>query len=569
MKYNVLIGGAAGQGMDTLSHLFEKLVQRSHYYVFTNKDYMSRIRGGHNFIQVRFGTEPVLGHETEVDLIVALNEETIKIHEHKLKDGGHMIGDFTSFPEGASSKDASKIIDIPLKALAVETGNVRTLTVVALGLLAKYFGFEPLVAHQLLQERFKGLAAVNQLAFDKGFEFGQVYKAIPEGKAENQIVISGNEAIALGAIAGGLSFYAAYPMTPSTSVMDYLSEKQNAAKFVVEQAEDEIAGINMALGASFAGVRAMTGSSGGGVSLMTESLGLAGIMETPLVVINVQRPGPATGLPTRTEQSDLSFLLTASHGEIPRMIISVRNPEDAFYQTARALNIADKYQMLVILMNDQYLADYTKTVDAFDFEKIKIERHIASPDEIADAEIYKRYKLTEDGLSPRLLPGAAKGQIVITDSDEHDEFGHITESAEVRIAMMHKRMKRLDLLMKEVVLEPNTFGATKPKYTLVGWGSTEGPIAEAVELLKDMGHSVGALVFGDVFPLPEKKLLEAQEQGTIFIDVEQNYTGQLAKLIRQETGIKMEHALLKFDGRQISAQEIVNRFMEEVISNVR
>lgn len=552
--------------MDTLSHLFEKLVQRSHYYVFTNKDYMSRIRGGHNFIQVRFGTEPVLGHETALDLIVALNEETVKIHLPKLREGGHVIGDFKSFSEGADSKEA---IDIPLKALATETGNVRTLTVVALGLLAKYFGLSREIAHKVLEERFKGLAAVNQLAFDKGFEYGQVQHEMPEGKAENQIVISGNEAIALGAIAGGLSFYAAYPMTPSTSVMDYLSEKQNAAKFVVEQAEDEIAGINMALGASFAGVRAMTGSSGGGVSLMTESLGLAGIMETPLVVINVQRPGPATGLPTRTEQSDLSFLLTASHGEIPRMIIAVRNPEDAFYQTARALNIADKYQMLVILMNDQYLADYTKTVKAFDFGKIAIERHIASADDLRDADIYKRYQLTEDGLSPRLLPGAVSGQIVITDSDEHDEFGHITESSEVRIAMMHKRMKRLDLLKKEVVQEPNRFGAENPEFTLVGWGSTEGPVAEAVELLNNSGYSVGALIFGDVFPLPEKSLMEAAAKGTVFVDVEQNYTGQLAKLIRQETGIKMDHALLKYDGRQISAMEIVNRFKEEVISNVR
>lgn len=563
MKYNVLIGGAAGQGMDTLSQLFEKLVKRSQYYVFSNKDYMSRIRGGHNFIQVRFGTEPVFGHEEELDVIIALNEETIQLHRHKLRKSGHMVADSAVTLEGEE-----RLLSLPMKVLATETGNSKTLTVVALGFLAKYFGLSQVTSHEILKERFRGLAEVNQLAFDKGYEFGKTLVNLPAGTAENQIMLNGNEAIALGAIAGGLSFYAAYPMTPSTSVMDYLSEKQNAAKFVVEQAEDEIAGINMALGASFAGVRAMTGSSGGGVSLMTESLGLAGIMETPLVVINVQRPGPATGLPTRTEQSDLSFLLTASHGEIPRMIIAVRNPEDAFYQTARALNIADQYQMLVILMNDQYLADYNQTVKAFDFSQVTIDRNIATEADIASGEIYKRYKLTDSGISPRLLPGAVKDQIVITDSDEHDEFGHITESAEVRIAMMNKRMKRLDLL-REVIQEPSAFGKVNGEYVLVGWGSTEGPIREAVEMLQAEGHSVGALVFGDVFPLPEQSLLEAQRAGSVFVGVEQNFTGQLGKLIRQETGIKMDHSILKYDGRQISAKEIVKRFKEEVIGHVR
>lgn len=560
MRYNVLIGGSAGQGMDTVSGLFEKLLQRSGYYVFSNKDYMSRIRGGHNFIQVRFGTEPVYGHETEVDLILALNEETLKVHQHKLKEGGSLIAD-----QGVLFSHPA-LVAAPLNEKAKELGNQRVFTSVAFGVLVKYFGLGVETAHQVLSERFGGLAPVNQAAFDQGYDWGQVKRQLPVGTAENQILLNGNQALALGAIAGGLSFYAAYPMTPSTSVMDFLSEHQNAGGFVVEQAEDEIAGINMALGASFAGVRAMTGSSGGGLSLMTESLGLAGIMETPLVVINVQRPGPATGLPTRTEQSDLSFLLTASHGEIPRMIIAVRNPEDAFYQAARALNLADKYQMLVILMSDQYLADYNLTVPEFDFGRIAIERWIADGSQLAEGELYKRYLLTEDGLSPRLLPGMVKNQIVITDSDEHDEFGHITESAEVRIAMMNKRMNRLRLLQADLQ-EPNHYGLEQPDYLLVGWGSTEGPIREAVELLRSEGLSVGALVFGDVYPLPQGRLTELAAGAKAVINIEQNFTGQLAKLIRQETGIKCEPSLLKYDGRQISAMDIVNRFKEEVIEH--
>lgn len=558
MDYNVLIGGSAGQGMDTVSQLFEKILQRSGYYVFSNKDYMSRIRGGHNFIQVRFSNQPVQGHRLRPDLILAFNQETLDIHAHKLADKGFMLGD------QRLKSTHSGFVGLPLHEVAKTVGNPKTFTSVALGALVKYFGLSSEVGHQVLKERFNGLAPINQQAFDAGYEAAQTAATLPAPTATDQILINGNEAIALGAIAGGLTFYAAYPMTPSTSVMDYLSEKQNAAGFVVEQAEDEIAGINMALGASFAGVRAMTGSSGGGLSLMTESLGLAGIMETPLVVVDVQRPGPATGLPTRTEQSDLSFLLTASHGEIPRMIIAVRNPEDAFYQTARALNLADKYQMLVMLLNDQYLADYKMTVPAFDFDKISIERHIADGSNLSPEEIYKRYKLTEDGLSPRMLPGKVKNQIVITDSDEHDEFGHITESADVRVAMMQKRMKRLELLKADLE-EPKEFGLTDPDYLLVGWGSTEGAIAEATGLLQANGYSVGALVFGDVYPLPEKKLTAKAANAKKVINIEQNFTGQLAKLIRQETGIHCTPSLLKYDGRQITAEDIVKRFKEEVI----
>lgn len=554
MKQNVLIGGAAGQGMDTLSYLFEKLLQRSGLYVFSNKDYMSRIRGGHNFIQVRFGTERITAHDYDLDLIVALNDETLDYHLERLKPEGLTLGD-EGLKQGAPS-----LLRLPLKQLALEAGNARTLTVVALGALAKTYDLEPGVAHEVLKERFRGLAEVNIKAFDLGYGAVATKWPIAERPATNQILINGNEAIALGAIAGGLSFYAAYPMTPSTSVMDYLSEKQNEAKLVVEQAEDEIAGINMALGASFAGVRAMTGSSGGGLSLMTESLGLAGIMETPLVVVNVQRPGPATGLPTRTEQSDLSFLLTASHGEIPRMIIAVRNPEDAFYQTARALNIADEYQMLVILMNDQYLADYQMTVDAFDFDRIHINRGLADPADYPEGKVYRRYELTENGISPRLLPGQAKGQIVITDSDEHDPHGHITELADVRIAMMEKRMKRLALLKEAVIQEPAVYGSETAEVVFVAWGSVEGPVREAVTQLRAEGVNAGALVFGDVYPLPEKRITAAKERAALLIGVEQNYTGQLAKLIRQETGIAMDHQFLKYDGRQIAARDIVTRF---------
>lgn len=296
---------------------------------------------------------------------------------------------------------------------------------------------------------------------------------------------------------------------------------------------------------------------------MTEALGLAGITETPLVAINVQRPGPATGLPTRTEQSDLSFILTASHGEIPRMVLSVKNPEDAFYQTARALNIADKYQMLVIILNDQFLADANQTIDEFDFDKITIKRHIASEKDI-DKDNYKRYELTENGISKRIIPGQIEGITVLADSDEHDEYGHITEESDVRISQMQKRMKRMELLESELI-EPDYYGKDNPDTLLIGWGSMQGGLREAIELLEKDGESIGALVLGDIYPLPTKKLKEYSKNAKNIVNVEQNYTGQLARFIRSETGIHCNKSILKYDGRQLYAKEIAQRIKEEVL----
>ena len=379
----------------------------------------------------------------------------------------------------------------------------------------------------------------------------------------NHILINGNNAIALGAIAGGLDFYSAYPMTPATSIMTYLSKHQKDVDIVVDQAEDEISAINFAIGASYAGARAMTGSSGGGFSLMVESLGLAGIAEIPLVVVDSQRPGPATGLPTRTEQSDLSFILSASHGEFPRIVLSVRNAEDAFNQTVKALNIADKYQTVVFLLTDQYTADSNITIPMYDLSKVKIERHVASEKDIASDEVYKRYKVTENGISPRLIPGSVKGQVAIIDSDEHTEEGHITEESEVRISQMEKRFRKISSIIEDDLQEPEYFGADSIDILLVGWGSTYGALRDAVKLLNDSGIKTGALSFGDIYPLPQKKLKEYKEKAKKIINVEQNFTGQFGKLITQETGILMDYSILKYDGRQIIGSEIADKVKKE------
>lgn len=293
---------------------------------------------------------------------------------------------------------------------------------------------------------------------------------------------------------------------------------------------------------------------------MVEALGLAGIAEIPLVIVNVQRPGPATGLPTRTEQSDLKFVISASQGEFPRMVIALRNHEDSFYQTIRAFKIANKYQIPVIILSDQYLGDSSATVKPFTVDAIGSD---VIDEKVNINEKYMRYKLTGDGISPRLIPGKTK-QLVTADSDEHDEYGRITESSEVRIQMIDKRRRKLEKL-KEELQEPEILGGNSFKTLLIGWGSTYGPIAEAVKKLNQKYKDCySALIFGDIYPLPKKRLLEKAKKASRIINIEQNSTGQLAELIREQTGIVCDMSILKYDGRQINADEIFERLENEV-----
>lgn len=561
MDYNLLIGGAAGQGIDTLGFLLEKTIQRNGYFLFSNKDYMSRIRGGHNFTQIRFGTDCIESHRDKLDFIFAFNDTTVNEHKDRLSDNGYIVLDEKLREK--FSDITENMIFLPMSEKAEEIGNSKVLNTLFFGAGLKALKLDYEIGENLLESAFdKKILDINKKALKEGYSLNIKEFEIDSPKdREKRILINSNQGIALGAMAAGLSFYTAYPMTPSTSIMNFIAANQKKAGIIVEQAEDEIAAINMAIGASFAGARSMTATSGGGFSLMTESLGLAGMTETPLVLVNVQRPGPATGLPTRTEQSDLSFILTASHGEIPRLVTVVRNAEEAFYKTAQAFNIAEKYQVLVIILNDQFLADVTQTITPYDFDKVRIERHIEDGSNLKE-DTYNRYEFTKEGISPRIIPGFIKGKTVLADSDEHDEHGNITESAEMRVKMMEKRMSKLKKL-EEIVEEPWEMGEKNPEVLLLCWGSTYGTVKEALKELSSTSETtIGALCFGDLWPLPTNKLMEKAKTAKKIINIEQNYTGQLAKLIRQETGIKCTDSILKFDGRQISLEEVVSRVKE-------
>lgn len=553
MKYNVLIGGAAGQGLVKLSHFICKILQRQGYFVFSNMDFMSRIRGGHNFIQIRFGDEPIFAFDPNIDLLLAFNQESLDLHIGDLNESGKVFA-----AEDIISND-SRFISFPFKEMTKVWGNKYLLTTLFAGSFFKAFDINRDQLLSVVTDLFKDkeLIKSNLIAFDKASTMTSVYFDKITPGAKKDILISGNEALALGAIAGGVGFYSAYPMSPSTGIMSYLSKKQDLAKIVVDQTEDEISAIEAALGSSYTGLRSMTASSGGGLALMAESLSFAGVSEIPLVVVDVQRPGPATGLPTHTAQGDLSFALNIAHGEFPKIVMALTDIESSFYDVQRALNLADKFQVPVLILSDQFLGDAKITLSDFDFDRIDIDRCLASNDLLRMD--YKRYKITESGVSPRIVPNLYDSLTLIADSHEHDEYGHITENSEVVISQFNKRMRKMDFIAEKIE-EPIYMGADSPDILLIGWGSTFSPLKEAVEILNN-DLNVGALIFKDIYPLPTERLLHYSKLATCVINVENNYLGQLAKFIRQETGVEMSDSLLKYNGRQINYREIVNFVM--------
>lgn len=557
MDFNIVIAGEAGQGLKTVEALLTKTFSRHGYYLLSTKDYMSRVRGGHNFMKVRISDQKIESPEEEIDLLLALNEESVDIHLPEMSEDGTILS------EVESKNDDMVFIDA--KGMANEV-NPKAVNTVFVGAAFKILGLPTDQAEEALKDHFAEKESViedNLELLKEGYKaVKQLYNLKDLGEKENRMVIDGNSAVGLGALLAGLSYYTAYPMSPSTGILHYVASKQEELGIVVEQSEDEIASINMALGGSYAGMRSMTGTSGGGLALMAEGIGLAGITELPIVIADVQRPGPATGLPTRTGQGDLLFAVNIAQDEFPLMVLAPKDQEDAVYQTFRAFNLADKYQIPVIILSDQFIGDGSKTIERIDTSEMKIERHLVDPADVKGE--YKRYKYTEDGISPRAYPGQLKDNIVLLDSDEHDEYAHIVEDGETRDKMVEKRNKKIEKLKAEDLLEPKYTGPESPEYVFVGWGSTAGPIREARKKLTDE-FNIGHLAFNDLWPLPTKTLKEKVESGAELVFIENNAGAQFERLVRSETGIKADYNILKDDGRPFSGQEIYRRFKEEVI----
>ena len=560
---SIVLCGEAGQGIQTVEFLLTHLLKISGYHVFATREFMSRIRGGFNSTEIRIGSHSVQAYVDRINLLIPLKKGAITHVKRRLSSETHILGEAENLDD--DFKPASnQFLEIPFSKLAKEVGGAVYANIIALGVICSLLKTNPGTLNAYLSQYFskKGedVVSINLTAFTKGYEVGTQLAQSgqigidlkPDPTVKDHLFLSGIEAIGLGAIAGGCNFIAAYPMSPSTDVLVFLSQHSKEFHIIAEQAEDEISAINMALGAWYAGARGMASTSGGGYALMVEGLSLAGMIESPLVIHLGQRPGPATGLPTRTEQADLLFALFSGHGEFPRIILSPGTFQDGFFLTQRAFNLADKYQVPVFILTDQYFLDSSYNFSNLDLSKVKIENQF-----IKTTKDYRRYRLAANGISPRGIPGFGDG-LVGLDSDEHDEEGHIIEDHDLRIKMVEKRLRKLDAIKKDII-PPELIGPRPYKNLIVCWGSTYFLVKEALtRLARD---DLAALHFKQVYPLhPDTANYLKQAKKTI--SLENNATSQFSRLIKLHTSIELDEHILKYNGLPFSVEEIASNLQK-------
>ncbi|MCP4112206.1 MAG: 2-oxoacid:acceptor oxidoreductase subunit alpha [Desulfobacteraceae bacterium] len=549
----VKIGGEAGQGIQTVGDILALVCHKAGLHIMAINDFESRIRGGHSFFQIRISDRFISAPYHKTHLLVALNQETYDLHRDEIASGGLVMTDKTDKTDKTDEKGIN-VLSIPINELAKQAGGEITSNTVAAGACLALLGAPFELLENLLKERFstksndvveKNLSAASlgyNAACDVAFKYSFTWKpGEPKGT-----VINGSKAVALGALAGDCRFASFYPMSPATGIMTCLTEFTDDFPLVVEQAEDEIAAINMIIGASFAGVRAITSTSGGGFCLMTEGLGLAAITETPVVIVNAQRPGPATGLPTRTAQGDLLFVINASQDEFPRFVFAPGTVNEAFETTARAFHLSEKYQVPVIILVDKFFNDSLYIAEKPFIAPRTAEKFYIDDHDIENPSEYKRYALTPSGVSPRALPCMGKS-LVLVSGNEHREDGHISEKISDRVNMVNKRNAKMSHMIKEINPPESYYGESE--ILLVSWGSSKGAVKESVDILRGEGMSVGYLHFSDLWPFPSDPANKALAKAKTIIMVEQNSTAQLGRLIREQTGLSFSDAVLKYDGR--------------------
>ncbi|WP_298694474.1 2-oxoacid:acceptor oxidoreductase subunit alpha [uncultured Sulfuricurvum sp.] len=547
---SILIGGKAGQGIASIETLLTKGFKRAGFYTFSTKEFMSRIRGGSNTTLIRISKRPINAPVFSVDIFVPLDTDAYYHAQERLTKETFLIA-----KKGEFESDCT-LYDHDLAALAKSIGSPIVSNTIAAALIFGLLGCDVNILREIVAELYSNeLLDVNLKALEIGAKLGEdngncLYCIEPNSSTQqtNDLFLSGTEGVGFGAIAGGCNFISSYPMSPSTGVLTFLAKQSRTFGICVEQAEDEIAAFQMGLGVWYSGGRAITTTSGGGFALMGEGLSLSGITETPMVVYLAQRPGPATGLPTRTEQGDLELSIYSGHGEFPRIILAPGDPKECFDLARMAFDLADHYQIPVILLSDQYLADSYFHVEQFEINSKQSVHHIIKTE--AD---YKRYHLNESGISPRGIPGYGEG-LVLVDSDEHTEEGLITESMNVRNEQNGKRLGKTALITNEAIV-PEADGAGE--IIVLGWGSTKHIIKEAVERVGD--ERVSVIHFSWVYPLSELQLLPLQKAKRLVV-VENNATGQFAKLLRLH-GIRVDDQILKSDGLSFFVDELSEKLV--------
>ncbi len=565
------IGGEAGFGIQVSGLLLSKVMARAGLSVFDYPEYPSLIRGGHNTLQVRVGEgQRVRIPERAVDLLVALNRETVDRHRGELSTHGALLYDADQFSLDAQeiARPDVSVYPVPLTTLARANGGslgLRNTVVLGATLALLDAPLDPLLA--VIQDEFggKGEAVVkaDAEAARRGFDHIRTnfdtakfpHHLAPLERPEPQLVLTGNEAVALGAVAAGIGVYAAYPMTPATSILSLLAGFAPKFGFVVKQTEDELAAVNLCIGAAHAGARAMCGTSGGGFALMSEGYGMAAMTETGIVIYEGMRGGPSTGLPTWTEQADLRFALHAGQGDLPRIVFAPGDVEECYHLTRLAFDCADRYQTPVILLADKHLAESHESVRPFDSPPAIDRGAILSAEAVAKLHAsFHRYALTESGVSPRTLPGTPGG-VFVANSDEHDEDGLANEEADLRVKMHDKRMRKALLAARELP-EPEPVGPSDAPVLLLGYGSTKGAMLEAGEQLASHGVTVRVLHLNRLAPFPVRAVTDAASKARATLVVEGSLTGQFEGLVREQTGVNATAHLRRYDGRPILPSEI-------------
>ncbi|MFD1587127.1 2-oxoacid:acceptor oxidoreductase subunit alpha [Halorientalis brevis] len=566
---NWAIGGEAGDGIDSTGKIFAQALSRAGRHVFTSKDFASRIRGGYTAYKVRTSVDRVESVVDRLDVLIALTERTIDENMDELHDGSVIIydGERTTMRDVEIPEEMIGL-DVPLKSLAEDAGGAIMRNVVALGAACEVADFPIENLDEALEKRFKdkGQAIVenNKKAARVGQEYVQEeydyeFDYDLECTDNDYILLNGNEALGMGALAAGCRFYAGYPITPATSIMEYLTGRLDKYGGKVVQAEDELAAINMALGAARAGARAMTATSGAGIDLMTETFGLVAQSETPLVITDVQRSGPSTGMPTKQEQGDLNMALYGGHGEIPRFVVAPTSISECFWKTIEAFNLAEKYQTPVFLVSDLAMSvtEQTFPPETFDMDEVEIDRgKVVDEDEISewqnDKGQFQPHLANDDGISPRTFPGT-EGGAHMTTGLEHDALGRRTEDKQVRIEQVDKRQQKVDTAREREDWDYREYGNPDSDNLIISWGSNEGAMREALGFLDEKGIDVRFISVPYIFPRPD--LSEEIEAADDVIVVECNATGQFADLLEHDSLTRLKR-LNKYNGVRFKADEL-------------
>lgn len=556
MSVTIRVAGEAGQGVATTGSLLVEVFAQIGLHVAATQSYMSRIRGGLNWYDIRIGDGPMYAGSDTADLLIALTDAAREILAGDVREGGQVL---------YNGQASDGVIAIDLGDVAQQAGGSKLYSnTVAAGAVMGLLGYDVGAMEALLAEAFKkkgpDVIAGNQACARKGAELAGPHAGVlqapkPGGDGDKLRVYNGAGAIGLSAAVGGVKFAASYPMTPGTATFTFLAAVADRYGIVVEQAEDEIAAVNMLCGAVYAGVPAMATTSGGGFALMAEGLSLAGMMELPICVMIAQRPGPATGLPTRTGQQDLLFALHAGHGEFPRAIFAPGTVQQCYDVTRRALETAHKFQTPVLILTDQFLQDFEQTLQPRSEDYDPIDRCLA---ENPGAD-YVRYAITESGISPRAVPGGAA--LVLADSDEHTAEGHLSEDLESHLAQQDKRMRKIGGMTAEA-MEPELYGPAEAETLLICWGSTCGPAREAVDLLNEKGLPTAMLHFPQVWPIRIEATAKALARRNRVVCVEGNQTGQFAQVLRAAGAIGDVEQLGKYDGLPFTGAWIAERIAQ-------